>query len=153
MLAPHVLLTKLTQEGGELSFSVKHVLYFLWTGSNTETPATAMPIAPTTTPPATTDSKRFFKEGETPGCAASAISGMMAAARRATEVGVFKFCSFFSALITTLLHFRESCVALKEGCALLTREAFSATSVATGETTAEQLTAAIVSNVVPERRL
>ena len=54
--------------------------HFLWTGSKVETPATALPMAMRTTPPATTLRRRFFREGETPGDAASAISGIIMAA-------------------------------------------------------------------------
>lgn len=39
-----------------------------------------------TTPPATILSKKFFRDGEIPGCAASAISGITSAAVRAAAV-------------------------------------------------------------------
>mgnify|MGYP006957858822 CR=1 FL=1 len=55
-------------------------VHFLWTGSKVETPATALPMAMRTTPPATTLRRRFLREGETPGDAASAISGIIMAA-------------------------------------------------------------------------
>ena len=69
------------------------VAHFLLTGSNTDTPATATAMAPKMTPPARTLRSRFFNEEETPGWAASAISGKTAAARRATEVAPAMFCS------------------------------------------------------------
>lgn len=62
------------------------LIYFLLTGSKVDTPATATPIAVSTTPPATTLRSRFFNDGDTPGCAASAISGTTAAASRARLV-------------------------------------------------------------------
>jgi hypothetical protein len=70
----------------------------LFTGSKVDTPATAPPIATSTTPPATTLKSKFFREAETPGWAASAISGTTAAASRAKPVSPAMFCSFCEAL-------------------------------------------------------
>jgi hypothetical protein len=64
-----------------------------------DTPATAPPIATSTTPPATTLKSKFLREAETPGWAASAISGTTAAASKAKPVSPAMFCSFCEALL------------------------------------------------------
>lgn len=57
-----------------------------FTGSKFETPITAPNIATTTAPPAAMLSKKFFSDGETPGPAASATSGITIDAVRAAAV-------------------------------------------------------------------
>jgi len=73
-------------------------IYFLLTGSKSDTPATAPAIPPRTTPPARTLSNRFLSEGETPGMAASATSGMTKVASTARVVGTARSCFFSDAL-------------------------------------------------------
>lgn len=51
-----------------------------FTGSKLETATTAPVITPATTPPATMLRRKFFSDGEMPGCAASATSGITRAA-------------------------------------------------------------------------
>lgn len=59
------------------------------TGSKLETPTTAPMMTVRTTPPEAMLSKKFLREGEIPGPAASAISGMtMEAVRAAAEIPV-----------------------------------------------------------------
>lgn len=64
------------------------------TGSKFETPMTAPTMAPSTTPPETMLSKKFLREGENPGCAASATSGITIAAVSATAVSPATAFSF-----------------------------------------------------------
>ena len=64
-----------------------------------DTPATATPMTPTTTPPAITLRRRLRRESETPGCAASATSGTTAATARAKPVRPAMLCSLAGTLM------------------------------------------------------
>jgi hypothetical protein len=91
------------------------VLHRRRTGSKLDTPATAPAIPVRTTPPATTLRIKLRRESETPGWAASAISGTTAAARSANPERPTTLCSFAGrlhnhhqqgiAVRTTLLNF------------------------------------------------
>lgn len=70
------------------------VLHRRRTGSKLDTPATAPAIPVRTTPPATTLRIKLRRESETPGWAASAISGTTAAARSANPERRTTLCSF-----------------------------------------------------------
>jgi|TARA_Y100001954_G_scaffold239539_1_gene315354 hypothetical protein len=67
--------------------------------SNEETPITAAAIAPSTTPPATIESKVFFKEGVT---AASATKGEETEETTAAESAAVAFVFAFSSLARTI---------------------------------------------------
>jgi hypothetical protein len=71
------------------------------TGSKLETAITAPKMTPSTTPPDTILSKKFFSDGDNPDCAASAISGTTIAAASAATVTPVKAFSFREALTTT----------------------------------------------------
>lgn len=71
------------------------------TGSKLATAMTAPKMTPSTTPPDTMLSKKFFSDGDNPGCAASAISGTTIAAASAAAVSPVKAFSFMEALTTT----------------------------------------------------
>eukprot|EP00250_Pteridium_aquilinum_P007396 c17123_g2_i1 orf=2-271(-) len=88
-----------------LHLLINHLVdHFRLTGSKVETAATAPPIATSTTPPATTLKSKFFKDGDTPGAAASAISGITAATSTARAAAPPRLISFFpSALMETRL--------------------------------------------------
>eukprot|EP00244_Chara_vulgaris_P009263 TRINITY_DN38_c0_g1_i4.p3 TRINITY_DN38_c0_g1~~TRINITY_DN38_c0_g1_i4.p3 ORF type:complete len:189 (+),score=28.77 TRINITY_DN38_c0_g1_i4:765-1331(+) len=82
-------------------------------GSKEASPATPTPMTVKMLPPASTLSRRFLREGDTPGEAASAISGRTAAATSASEVGVRRCCtacllSLPSALIVTRAALRAA---------------------------------------------
>lgn len=66
------------------------------TGSKLETPTTAPMMTVRTTPPEAMLSKKFLREGEIPGPAASAISGMTMEAVRAAAERLVKALSILS---------------------------------------------------------
>jgi hypothetical protein len=70
------------------------------TGSKLETAITAPKMTPSTTPPDTMLSKKFFSDGDNPDCAASAISGTTIEAASAAAVTPVKAFSFKEALTT-----------------------------------------------------
>lgn len=65
-----------------------------FTGSKLATAITAPTMAASTTPPATMLRRKFFSDGEMPGCAASATSGMSSAAANAAVVSPLTAISF-----------------------------------------------------------
>lgn len=64
------------------------------TGSKLATATTAPVITPSTTPPATMLRRKFFSDGEMPGCAASATSGITSAATIAAAASPPRAFSF-----------------------------------------------------------
>jgi len=85
------------------------------TGSKLETPIIAPKIAVTTTPPAAMLSKKFFREGLTPGPAASATSGSTMEAVSAVAASPATAFSFKEARTWNLALEFDEAVGLLEG--------------------------------------